>query len=243
MKFKALPFILILTILLAACASTSEVVETQQPTDEPFPTATAAAEPIPEEPDETEPDEATPDQEQVQDSARFEIQPESSEVRFYIDELLRGEPKKVEGITQAISGGVLIESLDPLVVAVETFEIQAGTFVTDNNFRNRAISDAILQAGRYPTIVFTPTSIDGLPQLGEPGGSYTFEVTGDLTIREITQPVTFQVTLTADSAESISGSATTTVNRSDYELAIPSVPQVADVSEEVVLEFDFSAKQ
>jgi polyisoprenoid-binding protein YceI len=243
MKLKALPVVLLLMIILAACGGSSEVVDPQQPTDEPAPTATAAPEPTPDEPDEAAPDEAAPDQEEVQVSTQFDILPETSEVRFYIDELLRGEPKNVEGITQAVSGGVLIESLDPLTVTMQPFEIEAATFVTDSNFRNRAIADAILQASRYPTIVFTPTSITGLPQSGEPGQSYTFEVTGDLTIREITQPATFQVTLSADSDDSISGSATTTINRTDYELVIPSVPQVANVSEEVVLEFDFNASR
>jgi polyisoprenoid-binding protein YceI len=237
MNYKSLALVLLLMMALAACGVSAEVQETQQPEEDLPPTPTVVAEPTTE-----EADQQVSDQAGVDSDTQFVIVPESSEARFYIDELLRGEPKNVEGITQAVSGGVLVESLDPLVVSMQPFEIQAGTFVTDNNFRNRAISDAILQAGRFPTIVFIPTSIEGLPGSGEPGQSYTFEVIGDLTIREITQPVTFQVTLTADSAEMITGTATTTINRTDYELNIPSVPQVANVSEEVVLEFDFSAR-
>jgi polyisoprenoid-binding protein YceI len=168
---------------------------------------------------------------------------EESEARFYINEVLRGEPKQVEGINQEISGVILIDSLDPLTVSIQPIEIRAGGFVTDSSFRNRAISDAILQAGRYPSIIFNPTSIDGLPKNAEPGESYTFDVTGDLTIRETTRSVTFQVSLTAESADRISGSASTTINRTDYGLKIPSVPQVADVSEDVDLKFDFSASR
>jgi len=37
------------------------------------------------------------------------------------------------------------------------------------------------------------------------------------------------------------GRATATVRRADFGLTIPSVPQVAGVSEDVLLEFDFTA--
>jgi hypothetical protein len=47
--------------------------------------------------------------------------------------------------------------------------------------------------------------------------------------------------MATDSADLLSGTATTTINRTNYELNIPSVPQVANVSEEVALEFDFTA--
>jgi polyisoprenoid-binding protein YceI len=236
MKIKSLTLFSILLFLLAACGGATEVVETKEATDPSAPTATTEAEIV-----DPKPAEEEPQQDMADANPQFVIQPEASEARFYIDEVLRGEPKTVEGITQQVAGGVLIESLDPLSVTIQTVEIQSGGFVTDSNFRNRAISDAILQAGRFPAIVFTPTSIEGLPARGEPGETYTFEVTGDLMIRDIPQTVTFQVSLTADSADVISGTASTTINRTDYGLSIPSVPQVADVSEEVILEFDFSA--
>ena len=73
---------------------------------------------------------------------------------------------------------------------------------------------------------------DGDEQLG------AFEVTGDLTIREITQQVTFNVDLTVESESSVSGLASTTVLREDFNLTIPSVPQVASVEPEVKLELE-----
>jgi polyisoprenoid-binding protein YceI len=238
MKIKTLPLYLMLILLTAACSGAIEAVETPEPTAATKATPTSEVETEQQEPTAEPTDQAETDQ-----SSEYTIRSESSEARFYIDELLRGEPKKVEGITQAVSGSVIIEALDPLAVTIQPIEIEASTFVTDNNFRNRAISDAILQTNRFPTIVFTPTFVTGLPESAAPGESYSFEVTGELTIRDTTLPVTFQVTLSADSLESISGSASTTINRTDYGLNIPSVPQVANVSEEVVLEFDFTAER
>ncbi len=57
----------------------------------------------------------------------------------------------------------------------------------------------------------------------------------------MTQPVVFDVTATADALNQLSGTATATVQRSNYDLTIPSVPSVANVSEAVQLEIDFVA--
>ncbi len=64
---------------------------------------------------------------------------------------------------------------------------------------------------------------------------------GDLTIRDITQPVTFNVTASAVSDSQIEGTASAIVQRADYNLQIPSVPSVADVEEEVELYINFVA--
>ena len=236
MKIKAIPAWLLLMGLLTACAAGPEISETEAPVTAEAPRSTSTTDPL-----QAEPEQETEDQVAASPNPEFVILPEGSEARFYIEEVLRGQPKKVEGVTQEVSGSLLIESLDPLTVSMQPIEIQAANFVTDNNFRNRAINDAILQSGRYPTIRFTPTSIDGLPGSAQVGQTYVFAVTGDLTIREVTQTVTFEVTLDAESEQRITGSASTTINRSDYQLNIPSVPHVADVSEQVLLEFDFSA--
>jgi polyisoprenoid-binding protein YceI len=83
--------------------------------------------------------------------------------------------------------------------------------------------------------------LEGLPETVTVGAPFEFSVTGDLKIRDITQPVTFAVTVTPVSETELQGSARATVQRADFDLRIPSVPSVANVSEEVFLEFDFVA--
>jgi len=53
--------------------------------------------------------------------------------------------------------------------------------------------------------------------------------------------VTFAVRVTAVSPTQLQGTASATVTRSDYGLNIPSVPNVANVEEEVELYIDFTA--
>lgn len=111
------------------------------------------------------------------------------------------------------------------------------------NLRDRAICRFILQSAddNYQFITFTPTAIEGSPTIAAPGDSFAFEISGELQIRDIFQPVTFEVTLTAESDTQIAGLAQATVRRSDFDLQIPSAPGVADVSEEVRLELEFVA--
>jgi polyisoprenoid-binding protein YceI len=98
-----------------------------------------------------------------------------------------------------------------------------------------------LNTDSFEFITFTPTEIIGLDGSAQPGDTFNFQLAGDLTIRDITQPVVFDVTATVDALHQLSGTAAVTVNRADYDLVIPSVPSVADVSEEVRVELDFVA--
>jgi polyisoprenoid-binding protein YceI len=88
---------------------------------------------------------------------------------------------------------------------------------------------------------FTPKSVSGLTGAGQTGQPYTFKIIGDLTIRNVTRSVTFDVTAQGATKGQITGTAKATVNRSDYGLSIPSVPNVANVGEQVTLQISFVA--
>ncbi|NJN44118.1 MAG: YceI family protein [Anaerolineae bacterium] len=158
-----------------------------------------------------------------------------------MDEQLRGQPVTAIGTSNQIAGELSVDLTNPQRSSVGTIQVNARTLETDQNFRNRAIQNEILQTGSYEFITFVPTEVAGLPNSLAVGETITFQITGDLTIREITQQVTFDVTATLVAADRIAGLASTTVLRSDYNLVIPSVPSVANVSEEVLLEIDFVA--
>ena len=94
---------------------------------------------------------------------------------------------------------------------------------------------------QYQYIVFTPTAIDGLPDSATVGEPFDLTVTGDLQIRDITHPETFDVTVTPVSETELQITAKTTVQRADFGLQIPNVPRVANVEEDVELELDLVA--
>lgn len=171
----------------------------------------------------------------------FAIVQAESEARFMIDEVLRGEPKTVVGVTDQVAGEILYDPADPSSAQVGTILVNARTLATDSGGRNRAIGNQILLTGDYEFISFTPTAISGLPDSAEVGESVSFQITGDLTIRDVTHEVTFEAMVVPVSEDRLEGTAKTIIIKEDYGLTIPNVPFVANVSEEVVLEIDFVA--
>jgi polyisoprenoid-binding protein YceI len=173
----------------------------------------------------------------------FRIVPEESEVRFIINEELFGQPKEVTGRTSELAGDVLVNLANPARSEVCAIRINLRTLVTDNEFRNRAIRGQILQSQQdeFEFAQFTPTAVKGLPESAAMGTPVMFQITGDLQVRHITQPVTFDATATLVDEQRMEVSASTTVTRSQYELTIPNAPGVANVGEEVGLEIDFVA--
>ena len=164
-----------------------------------------------------------------------------SEARFVINEVLNGSPKKVVGKTNAVAGQIEVDAQDPTKTRVGTIQINARSLATDSDFRNRAIKNQILNTNDFEFITFAPTAITGLPAQGTVGQPYSFEITGNLTIRDQTKPVTFKVTAQATDATHFSGTATATIRYADFGISIPQVRQVTNVDENVQLEIDFVA--
>lgn len=213
------------------------------------PTTTITAPPITPEtteaPSDTTVSETAPEEADETPSAgaiTFEIASGLSLVTFTLEEDLRGERTDVEGTTSEVVGQIAVDFDNPSASEIGTILINARTLETGSSFRDRAIRSQILQSAddEFEFITFEPTAIEGLPD--EPADSYSFTVTGDLTIRTITQAVTFAVTIDASSEESLAGTATAQVLRGDFDLQIPSVPSVANVTEEVELTIAFVAE-
>lgn len=171
----------------------------------------------------------------------FSIVQDESEVRFTLDELLSNIPTTVIGATDQVAGEIAIDPADPASTKVGVIRVNARTFATDNDFRNRAINNTILETGKYEFVTFTPTEIIAFPEEPALGETLEFQISGDLTVRDITHQVTFDVIVSAVTETRLEGSASAMITRADYGLQIPEVPRVADVDEEVLLEIDFVA--
>lgn len=175
--------------------------------------------------------------------AIFRIVPEESEVRFSLMEDLLGKENLVVGRTDQVAGDIFIDMATPANSQVGTIRVNVRTLITDSEFRNRALRTQILQSTQpdYEYSDFTPTSISGMPATVEVGQEITFQVAGDLKVRDIVQPVTFEVTASLTTADRLEGKATAGVTRAQYNLQIPNAPGVANVADDVTLEIDFVA--
>jgi polyisoprenoid-binding protein YceI len=244
--------VMLLAVVLVACTQTDTPAQpselaaasTSIATAEPIVEATATLEVEVEEATPTPAVEAAEESEPAaaETGARtFTLAPDRSEVRFVIDEILRGAPKTVIGANSQVTGQILVDPANPANTEIGVIAIDAGSFVTDDNNRNNAIRRFILQPAQYPVVNFVPTQIGVLPESAAAGDSFDFQVTGDLTILNRTNPVTFDLTATVLSADEIQITGASTINRADFGLNIPSVPFVANVGETLVLELDLVA--
>jgi polyisoprenoid-binding protein YceI len=172
----------------------------------------------------------------------YSIVPGESIVRFELDEDLRGNRITVVGTTDQVAGELALDLADLSTTQVGVIQINARTLETDNNFRNRAIQNDILDTGSYEFITFTPTAVNGMPDSAAVGDSVTFTIDGDLTVKDVTLPATFEVTATLVSESQIEGTASTIINRDEFGLSIPSVPSVANVEAEIELYIDLIAQ-
>ena len=171
----------------------------------------------------------------------YRLDPAASEARFTLDEVLRGQPTTVVGRTADVAGEIAVNLSDLSSAEIGPLQINARTLATDSPLRNTSIASYILYTDDYPVITFTPTAVSGLPPQAAIGQTVAFSVTGDLALVGMARPVTFAVTVTAVSDTRLAGHAQANIQRADFELAIPRVDNVADVSEAVLLELDFTA--
>ena len=175
----------------------------------------------------------------------FHIVSDQSEASFSIFEVLRGNDFTAVGTTRDVTGDISINTAKPEASTMGTIRINARTLKTDNERRDGAISRFILHSDKdeYEFIEFKPTNIEGLPTSITVGTPYTLSITGDLSIAGTTQSVTFNATSSLTSKNQFTGNAQTTIKRSDFHLTVPSLPFLANVSDDVTLKISFVAQK
>jgi len=145
------------------------------------------------------------------DGHLFRIQQESSQVGFCVDSKL----SRIEGIFTEFKGGMALNPGEN-GTGQTMILIKAGSLDTEGNMVESMIKGKnFFDVEHYPEVLFVSSGFHWT-------GPDTAVLKGDLTLRGITKPVTFNVTLTSldDSqvkeAEKILVTATTTINRADF---------------------------
>ena len=174
------------------------------------------------------------------DVFRFVTVADASEARYRVREQLvnRDLPGDAIGATKDVSGTLTVAADGTLMSAQSRFEIGLQGLKSDSSRRDGFVANNVLQSNRFPTAVFVPTAATGLPAPLPASGQGTFELSGDLTIRDVTRPVIWQITITRD-GDQLSGTATTSFTFKDFNLTQPRVPVVLSVQDTIKLELDF----
>ncbi len=115
--------------------------------------------------------------------ATFKIDAAHSEIAFKVKHLMIAT---VSGVFKKFDATVESEKED-FTDAKITFEAEVDSIDTQNEQRNTHLkSDDFFNAGKFPKITFVSTGI-------EKNSDNEFKLTGDLTLRDVTKPVTLDV--------------------------------------------------
>ncbi|GAA1281065.1 polyisoprenoid-binding protein [Planotetraspora silvatica] len=143
---------------------------------------------------------------------------------------------KVHGHFEEFEGSAHLDGDDPSQSSVK-LTIRAGSFQTHNRQRDNLLRGRFLKTADHPTITFTST---GAQQVDET----TFKLTGDLTIRGVTKPITVAFEQTGaehdprgDVRIRFKGGAT--INRKDW--GVNWTAAAGLVGKKVALEIDVAA--
>jgi polyisoprenoid-binding protein YceI len=228
-------------LLLAACGS-PPAVQTPPPTQAPQvveaqPTATNQSvspteTPMTEAPASTEP----PPTEAPAASATvvYKLVPGESQLQYEVGEVFINENNRFNtavGVTPQVAGEITVDLSAPQNSSLGTITADISQFKSDSGRRDNAIRTRFLESERYPTVTFVPTQVEGLPSTYTEGQEIPLKISGDLTIRDVTKPVTFDAVVKLQ-GDSLTGQATTTILMSDFGFGPISIGGILNTEDE-----------
>lgn len=275
-------FLLLLSLILAACGNTSASTETEARPEQPAqaqetliePTTAPTESPAAEQPTgpadtptqapttETVPTDESPAAAEAPAPAptketaslggarTFVIIPEESQASYIVAEEFFGgalnqlgiQPGLVDtiGSTQQIEGELQLD-LDNLAapLVAGNFTVNLESLTSDQSRRDRRIRNSDLESSRFPLAVFVATAVENAPASYTEGETVTFQVLGDMTIRDITQPVTMDVTATLN-GDTLTGMATVPLRMTDFGFNPPNIAGLFAVVDDFRAEVQFT---
>ena len=236
--------------LLAAACGTSEQPESDDSTSSPTSTptepaaeatATPTSEPM-EDPTATPDDGGGTDMLDAPAGGIVAQLQEGAIARYKIREELASVPAPFDatGETMNVSGAFTFTADGGIVPAGSRIVLDATSLRSDDTRRDRFLEDNAIQTTAYPEIVFVATDTEGLAWPMPSSGEAEFTIHGDLTVRNVTRPVSWQ-TVATFSESSVTGTATTNFTFGEFEMEVPDLFFIVSLEDNIRLELDFTA--
>lgn len=169
-----------------------------------------------------------------------------STAQYAVEEEFFGAPipfVTAVGTTDQVDGSlVLSQSAEGVTLQDGGFTVNLQTLTSDQSRRDNAIRRDWLQSNTYPTAVFSNIAVVNLPADATEGADVNFQLSGDLTMREIAQPVTWDVTARVENG-TLTGTATTHVLMADYGFSAPNIGGMLKVTDGVTVTVNLVAQE
>lgn len=170
---------------------------------------------------------------------RYSVVAERSEARYRVREQLAGLsfPNDAVGTTSGIEGSIALDAQGRVLTSHSRFTVDLRLLRSDEARRDNYIRRNTLGTDRYPTVVFVPSEVRGLRLPLPQTGTASFELVGDLTVRDMTRRVTWEATATFN-GPGVSVRVRTALRFADFGLSVPRVAVVLSVEDTIRLETD-----
>ncbi len=231
--------LLLVGLLLTACGGATPAAQTpatQAPAALPPAGAAPAAPAAP----------ATNAQQNAAAVRTFTIDPSLSNAAYAVEEEFFGRQipfVQTVGSTQTIDGQIQFVVNEAVLEQVGgAFTVDLRTLASDSGRRDNALRDRWLQSNSYPLATYTVSGVSELPEGAALGAEVAFNLDGEMTIREITNPWTWEVVATLD-GETLTGVATGFFYMRDFGFEPPDIAGMLRVTDGVTTTVTFVANE
>jgi len=172
---------------------------------------------------------------------RFVVIPGDSSAKYVVEETLSGLPSTAVGTTTDVTGEIYLTS-DGLYDGIESkFMVDLSTLKTDESRRDNFVRSNVLQTNQFQFAEFVIESLDGFPAGYVEGEEASLTLSGTMTIKGVSKPVTFSV-LGRQAGDTLTATADTQFNMSDFGIDPPQVV-IAKAKDGVVLQVVIIARE
>jgi len=170
---------------------------------------------------------------------RYRVVAERSEARYLVREQLASLnfPNDAVGTTSAVEGSLALDARGRVLPSDSRFTVDLRTLRSDEARRDNYLRRNTLETDHYPNAVFVATEVRGLPVPLPQTGTVSFDLVGDLTIRDATRRLTWEATATVNGQE-VTIRARTAFRFAEFGLRVPRVASVLSVEDTIRLEID-----
>lgn len=148
----------------------------------------------------------------------------------------------VVGTTPGVTGQIQLNFGQAELLEQAQFTVDMAGLRTDQERRDNWLRDNALQTARFPQAAFVATAVSGLPATYTEGQEVSFQLSGDLTIRDVTLPVTFDVTAVLD-GNTLRGTAVLPLTMSSFGITPPDFVNTLTVADAFSIRVELVAQQ
>jgi polyisoprenoid-binding protein YceI len=152
----------------------------------------------------------------------YRIDPATSVITASVAQPLVSVRGNADGTFKIIDGEIFLDPVNPAATGSVKLIIDAGSYHSDKEARDRDITSQLLEVDKYPTIKFESVDLTNVVRSSETDGTATID--GSLTLHGQTHPVSVpvEVEVTADYSKAIT-EGELTLHYPDWGISVPSL--------------------